>query len=205
MADDERSDRDPEEARENEHEPAAAPVPDDEVLAAAVERFPEAVAAESKGQAVVYLSPEQWADFAAWLRDDQQFEVCFDICGVDHLLNRKRPVPDGVTPQRFEVVANFMSRARGGRRLRAICQVPAAEPVVPSITNTYPGADWPERETYDLFGIVFEGHPDLSRILLPDDWQGWPLRKDDAAARVPVAFKGTKTTPFQQARGRSRQ
>ena len=71
-----------------------------------------------------------------------------------------------------------------------ICEVPADDPTVPSLTPVYPGANFPERETYDLFGISFDGHPDLTRILMPDDWDGHPLRKDFPPARVPVTFKG---------------
>ncbi|HVM40321.1 MAG TPA: NADH-quinone oxidoreductase subunit C [Acidimicrobiia bacterium] len=183
-------------ARENVNE---APAPSDEVAAAAVERFESLVAFDSLGQAVLYSDRETWLDLARWLRDEQQFEACIDLCGVDHLLNAARLVPDGVTPERFEVVANFRSIARN-RRIRAICEVPQDDAVVPSMTEVYPGADWPERETYDLFGIVFDGHPDLTRILLPEDWEGYPLRKDAATARVPVKFKGPATTPFQQAR-----
>lgn len=178
-------------ARENAHEAV------DDVLVAAAERFPDVVAHESLGQAVAYVPRESWRTFAEWLRDEQQFDTCVDVCGVDHLLNRSRRVPTGVSPQRLEVVANYLSRARN-RRLRAICQVPIAEPTVPSLAPVFAGADWPERETYDLFGVIFEDHPDLTRILLPDDWTGHPLRKDDAAARVPVQFKGPRTTPSQQ-------
>lgn len=205
MADDERTAEAPDGARENEHEPPPLPdhpaIPDDDLLAAAVQRFPDAIAHVSAGQPVVYVEPQQWGELGRWLREEQEFETCVDVCGVDHLLNRARPVPDGVTPQRFEVVANFVSRSRN-RRVRAICQVPAADPAVPSLAPVYPGTDWAERETYDLFGIRFDGHPDLTRLLLPDDWEGWPLRKDDAAARVPVQFKGTRVAPFQQALGR---
>jgi len=178
-------------ARENAHEGG------DEVLAAAAERFPDVVGCESLGQAVAYVPRESWRPFAQWLRDEQQFETCVDVCAVDHLLNRSRHVPPGVSPERLEVVANFLSRARN-RRLRAICEVPIAEPTVPSLAPVFAGADWPERETYDLFGVVFADHPDLTRILLPDDWAGHPLRKDDAAARVPVQFKGPRATPSQQ-------
>jgi len=196
MADDDTTLDAADEARENVNEPPADPV-----LAAAAAAFPEAVAHESAGQPVIFLARDAWADFARWLHDDQGFDVLSDLCGVDHLLNAGRAVPAGVTPERFEVVANLTSFVHGGR-LRAICEVPAADPVVPTLTGTYPGADWPERETFDLFGIRFDGHPDLTRILLPEDWQGHPLRKDDAPARVPVMFKGPGATPFQQARGR---
>ena len=68
--------------------------------------------------------------------------------------------------------------------------MPATDTCVPSLTAVYPGANFPEREAYDLFGMEFEGHPDLTRILMPDDWIGYPLRKDYPAARVPVTFKG---------------
>ncbi|HEX5095436.1 MAG TPA: NADH-quinone oxidoreductase subunit C, partial [Acidimicrobiia bacterium] len=70
------------------------------------------------------------------------------------------------------------------------CQVPLDDAVVPSLTPVYPGANFPERETYDLYGITFDGHPELTRILMPDDWTGYPLRKDDPPSRVPVTFKG---------------
>jgi len=71
-----------------------------------------------------------------------------------------------------------------------ITQVPADDTTVASLVDLYPGLDFPEREVYDLLGITFEGHPDLTRILLPDEWTDHPLRKDDAPARVPVTFKG---------------
>ena len=76
-------------------------------------------------------------------------------------------------------------------RIRVVTQVPASEPTVPSLTAVYPGTDFPEREAFGLLGITFEGHPDLARILMPDDWIGHPLRKDTPAARVPVTFKGS--------------
>lgn len=185
----------PDEARENVHERDAAA---DEVLAAALERFPEVVAHDSAGQPVAYVPREQWLAFATWLRDEMEFDSCVDVCGVDHLLNRVRRLPTAVAPERFEVVANFLSRPRR-RRVRAIAQVPTGDASLDSLVPVYSGVDWPERETFDLFGIVFAGHPDLTRILLPDDWDGYPLRKDDAAARVPVQFKGPRATPSQQA------
>lgn len=217
MPEDERNEEAPENARENVNEPAAghetAPgtepsatepgeAPGDAVAAAALEHFDGLVFHDSRGQAVLYVPRDLWIDVARWLHDDHGFEVCVDVCGVDHLLNARRPTPEGVTPERFEVVANLLSRF-SNRRLRLICEVPASDPVVASLADVYPGADWPERETYDMFGIRFDGHPDLTRILMPEDWRGWPLRKDDAPARVPVQFKGPSETPFQQARTRS--
>jgi NADH-quinone oxidoreductase subunit C len=181
------------EAREGDHEvdtaPAGAPVPGDEVAAAIVERFPDTVFADSHGQPVVHVAPDVWHDLSVFLRDEQQFTQCVDVTAVDQLVAEERAVPAGVTAERYEVVANFLSHARN-RRIRAIAQVPAEEPTIASLTDLYPGVNFAEREVYDLFGIDFSGHPDLNRILMPDDWVGHPLRKDDAPARVPVTFKG---------------
>jgi NADH-quinone oxidoreductase subunit C len=174
-------------AREANHEPASEPI-SDEVAAAVVERFPGSVFVDSHGQAVVYVSRDSWHDVASFLRDDERFTQCLDVCAVDHLVDAARPVPAGVAAERFEVVANFLSHPRN-RRIRSICQVSVDEPVIASIADLYPGIAFGERETFDLYGIVFEGHPDLTRILMPDDWVGHPLRKDDAPARVPVTFK----------------
>jgi NADH-quinone oxidoreductase subunit C len=179
-------------AREEDHEAdpgASAPPPDDEVAAALLEQFPGSVFCESHGQSVVYVDRAQFADVAQYLRDEQQFTMCVDVTAVDYLLTGLRSQPEGVALQRFEVVANYLSHARN-RRIRVICEVPADDPTVPSLTGVYMGANFPEREAYDMFGITFEGHPDLVRILMPDDWHGYPLRKDDAPSRVPVTFKG---------------
>jgi NADH/F420H2 dehydrogenase subunit C len=183
---------DDETAREDVHEPDAPDDPtrpDDEVAAALVERFPGAVFARSHGQPVVYVDRSVFADVAGFLRDEQQFTMCVDVTATDHLLDGERYAPPGVATARFEVIANFLSHVRN-RRLRVICAVPENDAKVPSLTAVYPGANFPERETYDLFGIEFEGHPDLTRILMPDDWDGHPLRKDYPSARVPVTFKG---------------
>jgi NADH-quinone oxidoreductase subunit C len=187
-------------AREEVHEPEEpvapdAPIrPDDEVAAAIVERFEGAVFARSHGQPVVYVDRSLFADVAGFLRDEQQFTMCVDITATDHLLDGERYAPPelagaGMTTERFEVIANFLSHVRN-RRVRVICAVPESDAKVPSLTGVYPGTDFAERETYDMFGIEFEGHPDLTRILMPDDWDGHPLRKDYPSARVPVTFKG---------------
>jgi NADH/F420H2 dehydrogenase subunit C len=184
-------------AREDDHEPptdeqAAQPVDvpiADEVAAAVVARFPGSVFVESHGQPVVYVGRAVMAEVATMLRDEEQFTMLVDTVAVDHLIDGSRPVIAGIAPERFEVVVNFLSHTRN-RRIRIVAQVPVSDPTVPSLTAVFPGANFPERESYDLFGITFDGHPDLTRILMPDDWHGHPLRKDDAAARVPVTFKG---------------
>ncbi len=93
-----------------------------------------------------------------------------------------------MTPERFELVVSLAShRERDWLRLRV--QVPADDPVVPSLFEIHPGTEALEREVFDMFGIRFDGHPDLTRILMPEDWEGHPLRKDFAVGRIPVQFK----------------
>jgi NADH:ubiquinone oxidoreductase subunit C len=174
-------------AREPDHE-VDEPLPDD-VAAAVVARFPESVFVESHGQSVLYVDRANWHAVAALLRDDEQFTQCVDVTAVDHLVDEARSVPAGVGAERFEVVASFLSHPRN-RRIRTICQVAAENPEVASLADLYDGLAFAEREVYDMFGITFTGHPELTRILTPDDWVGYPLRKDDAPARVPVTFKG---------------
>jgi NADH-quinone oxidoreductase subunit C len=168
-------------------EPPAAP-PADDVAAAIADRFPGTVIHESHRQPVVYVDRAAWHDVAAFLRDDERFTQCLDVTVVDHLVDSERAVIPGVDPQRFEVVANFLSHPRN-RRIRVISELPADDPTVASIVDVYAGTNFAEREAYDMFGVVFDGHPDLTRLLMPDDWVGHPLRKDDAPARIPVEFK----------------
>ena len=175
-------------ARELTHKDGeAAATVGNEVAVAALERFPGVVPVDSHGQGVLYVDRHHWRDLAAWLRDEQRFTQCVDITAVDQLLRPTRHLPPGVTPERFEIVANFLSHPRN-LRIRAICQVPDGVEVE-SLFDVYPGTEMPEREIYDLFGVPFAGHPDLTRLLMPDDWVGHPLRKDDPPARVPVQFK----------------
>jgi NADH-quinone oxidoreductase subunit C len=174
---------------DDDAEEPAAPTVDDEVAAALLERFPGSVAVTSHGQSVCHVPRADWAAVHAWLRAEQRFTQCMDVTAVDHLVNHARAVPAGVDAERFEVVANLLSHSRN-RRLRLICQVAADAPSVASATGTWPGVNLAEREVFDMFGIDFTDHPDLSRILMPEDWEGFPLRKDDSVARVPVQFKG---------------
>ena len=120
---------------------------------------------------------------------DQGYTVLLDVCAVDYLEHPGRSgLPGGVEPQRFEVVYLLMNQQRR-KRLRIRTQIPGDNPSTQSLTSVHPGAEAPEREVYDLFGISFEDHPDLTRILLPDDWQGHPLRKDYDSGSIPVEFK----------------
>lgn len=163
--------------------------PIDEIAHAVLTKFSGSIFHDSHGQPVVYVERDVWHDVALFLRDEEKFTQCMDVTVVDHLADEERLVVTGVTPERFEIVANYLSQPRN-RRIRTICEVPADDPKLASITDLYPGVNFAEREAYDLYGISFEGHPDLTRILMPDDWVGHPLRKDDAPARVPVTFKG---------------
>jgi NADH-quinone oxidoreductase subunit C len=141
----------------------------------------------SLDQDVLHAPRDQWLRIAGALKDEG-FGVCLDVTAVDYLTARGRLLPDGVAPERFEVVATFLSFERR-ERVRVRTQVPADDPTLPSLFELFPGTDTPEREVYDMFGIVFEGHPDLTRILMPEDWEGHPLRKDYAIGRIPVQFK----------------
>ena len=121
------------------------------------------------------------------------YRFCADLCAVDHLTNDHRRLPDGIDAQRFEVVLTVRDLT-GHRHLRVRCQVPADDTRVPTAFPLWPGTEAMEREAYDLMGIVFTGHPDLTRILLPDDWEGHPLRKDVAPGRVPVQFRAAPSS-----------
>jgi NADH-quinone oxidoreductase subunit C len=110
------------------------------------------------------------------------------VTGVDYLTHPGRDLPEGITAERFEVVIELLS-LQLRRRVRVRCQVPAADPAVPTLYELWPGTEAHERETYDMFGIRFDGHPDPSRILMPEDWEGHPLRKDYDTGHIPVQFK----------------
>jgi len=140
------------------------------------------------GQEVVFPTRQSYVDAVRDYRDSG-FEMCSDLCGVDYLTHPGRTLPNGVAPERFEVVVNLLSLSQA-RRVRVRLQVPESDATVPSLFDLYPGTEAMEREAFDLFGIVFVGHPDMTRILLPEDWEGHPLRKDYGVGRVPVQFKG---------------
>ncbi len=150
-------------------------------------------AVEVRGTTVVHTDV---ARYEALLRalHGEGYLFCADLCAVDQLTSGGRGgLPEGIGPQRFEVVLTVRDLPRH-RHLRVRCQVPADDTRVPSAFPLWPGTEAMEREAYDLLGIVFTGHPDLTRILLPDDWEGHPLRKDVAIGKVPVQFRTAPST-----------
>ncbi len=142
---------------------------------------------------VDYVTREEYYGSVERLRDEG-FETCADLTVVDYLdFEPERTLPSGLVGERFELVVSFLSvQRRERRRLRV--QVPESDLSVSSIFQLYPGVEAMEREAYDMFGVIFEGHPDLSRILMPEGWEGHPLRKDYSVGRVPVQFKDVRST-----------
>jgi len=146
----------------------------------------------SRGVDVLFPPIDDYLRVVEALRDEG-FAMCVDITAVDFLTHPGRPLPDGVPAERYEVVVNLLALEQR-QRARVRVQVPEADPTVPSLFGLYPGTEAPEREVFDMFGIAFDGHPDLTRILMPEDWEGHPLRKDFAIGRIPVQFKATGGT-----------
>lgn len=145
------------------------PVPlDNELVQRLKAKFGETIreASFDRKQAIVLIAAEQLREISRHCRDEEKFDMLVDLTAVDWPKREKR----------FDIVLNLYSFAKN-ERLRLKAHAAEGEPV-PSACEVWPAANWLERECYDMFGIVFEGHPDLKRILMPDEWQGYPLRKD---------------------------
>lgn len=163
------------------------------------ETFPAAIIEVDtfRGDTRVLIHREQIVDVLRFLRDDPALQYNFfsECLGVDYL--------DRKLTHRFEVVYNLYSvrYVKNGlqygynRRLFLKVPVPGDDPVVPSVVSVYPGANFPEREIFDMFGIRFAGHPDLRRILMSDDWVGHPQRKDYPLGGERVQFPGGRFGP----------
>ncbi len=156
------------------------------------EKFPESTLeiSEFRGELTIVVKKEDMVPLCTFLRDDPDFSFNFlsDLCGVDYLGRKPR----------FDVVYHLYSLDKN-HRLRLKVKVEEGESV-PSVTSVWNTANWHEREVFDLFGITFDGHPDLSRILLPEDWEGYPLRKDFPLTREEVMFSHNKNRPPKIAR-----
>jgi NADH-quinone oxidoreductase subunit C len=147
-----------------------------------------APAVESRGVEVLFPSREEYVGVVRALYDEG-YRFCADLTAVDYLTHPGRSLPPGVRPERFEIVVQLLAHEPPAR-CRVRVQLPEGDAVVPTLWAVHPGTEALEREVFDMFGIRFDGHPDLTRILMPEDWDGYPLRKDFAVGRVPVQFKG---------------
>jgi len=136
---------------------------------------------------LLHTTRDAYHELVASLRTDG-FSLLSDLCAVDYLTHPGRTLPSEVVPERFEVVVQLLDVDQGVRA-RVRVQIPESDAAVDSIWDLYPGAEAMEREAYDMFGIDFRGHPDMTRILMPHEWEGYPLRKDYSVGRVPVQFK----------------
>jgi NADH-quinone oxidoreductase subunit C len=157
-------------------------------LAAAVEaRYPDVVVA--RGEATVVIDRNELLDALAWLRDERGVQLdALSSVAATHWPDRDPA---------FWVVYELRSTALV-QRLRVKVPVREDDQHVPSVTEMFPTANWHERETFDLYGIEFDGHPDLTRILLPAGWEGHPLRKDEPLGGVPTWFKGATMPPIDE-------
>jgi NADH-quinone oxidoreductase subunit C len=146
---------------------------------------------DSLGQRVLHASRDQYV-FVIKALADEGYEMCIDLTGVDYLEMPNRKIGFGIRAERFELVVNLLSLSQR-ERIRVRVQVPADDATMPTLFDVHPGTEAHERETFDMFGIVFTGHPDMTRILMPEDWDGHPLRKDYSQGSIPVQFKGANS------------
>jgi NADH-quinone oxidoreductase subunit C len=144
-----------------------------------------------RGELSLHVHTGGLLELARTLRDDPalKFEMLSCVSGVDYI----------GTDRRLHVVYHFTSMTYR-RRLRVEVAVTVDNPHVPSLVDLYPTADWHERECWDLFGVIFDGHPALTRIQMPDDWEGHPQRKDYPLGGIPVEYKGATVPPPDERR-----
>ncbi len=165
-------------------ETPARPAAGSAALALLLRELPAAVlgSEEAFGEVTIRVGRERLIEVARLLRDhaEARYDLPLYVTAVDW------PEREPTAP-RFDVVYQLRSM-RLNDVVRLVVQVPESDPRVPTLEGVFAGMDWHERETYDLLGIQFEGHHDLRRILLPDDWDGHPLRKDYASFGEPIAF-----------------
>lgn len=166
---------------------ALATVLGEDVFTAAVERV-----VVFRDELTLHVRREHLVAVAQALRDDAalRFELCLGVSGVHYPVDLDREL---------HAVYPLMSITHN-HRIRVEVTAPDADPHVPSLFSVYPTTDWHERETYDFFGLVFDGHPSLTRIEMPDDWVGHPQRKDYPLGGIPVEYHGAEIQPPDQRR-----
>jgi NADH-quinone oxidoreductase subunit C len=145
-----------------------------------------------RGEMTFHVRRERVREVAQTLRDEPKlrFELCSGVSGVHYPQD---------TDAELHAVYHLLSITHN-RRVRLEVACPDADPHIPSIVSVYPTNDWHERETYDFFGIVFDGHPALTRIEMPDDWVGHPQRKDYPLGGIPVEYRGAEIPPPDERR-----
>jgi NADH-quinone oxidoreductase subunit C len=165
-----------------------------DALEAAYPAFGDAVerVVVDRGELTFVVRREKLVEVMQVLRDDPtlRFELCLGVSGVHF------PADAGAE---LHAVYPLLSMTHN-RRVRVEVTCPDADPHIPSIVSVYPTDDWHERETYDMFGLIFDGHPALTRIMMPDDWMGHPQRKDYPLGGIPVEYRGAKVPPPDERR-----
>jgi NADH-quinone oxidoreductase subunit C len=168
----------------------------DELAAALAERgIPRGAVQQitvDRDEITFYVQRERILELCRTLRDDPalRFELCSSVSGVDY---------GAEVRQRLHVVYHLLSMTYR-RRVRLEVALDVDDARLPSVVEVYPTADWHERETWDMFGVIFDGHPALTRILMPDDWDGHPQRKDYPLGGIPVEYKGAEIPPPDERR-----
>jgi NADH-quinone oxidoreductase subunit C len=146
-----------------------------------------------RGELTLHVRREHLLGVLQVLRDDPdlRFELCLGVSGVHYLDDEGAEL---------HAIYHLRSITHGSRLVRIEVTCPDDDPQIPSAVGIYPAVDWHERETWDMFGIIFDGHPSLTRILMPDDWPGHPQRKDYPLGGIPVEYKGGTIPPPDQRR-----
>ncbi len=157
-------------------------------------RFSDAIerVVADRGELTFHVRRERLPEVAAQFRDDPalRFELCTGVSGVHYLED---------TGRELHAVYHLLSITHN-RRVRLEVSAPDADPHIPSVVGVYPTCNWHERETWDFFGIIFDGHPALTRIEMPDDWKGHPQRKDYPLGGIPVEYRGATIPPPDERR-----
>ncbi|MGN9785066.1 NADH-quinone oxidoreductase subunit C [Nonomuraea sp. ZG12] len=148
-----------------------------------------------RGELTLHVKRERLVEVCQKLRDDPalRFELSLGVSAVHY--------PHLAGEELHSVI--HLCSITNNRRVRVETSCPDADPHVPSTVGVYPGHDWHEREAYDFFGIVYDGHPGLTRIMMPDDWDGHPQRKDYPLGGIPVEYRGAKIPAPDQRRSYS--
>jgi NADH-quinone oxidoreductase subunit C len=143
-----------------------------------------------RGELTLHIKRVRLMEVALILRDKLLFEMCLGVSGAHYPADENREL---------HAVYHLLSMTKN-QRIRLEVSVPDSDPHLASLVEVWAGCNWNERETFDMFGIIFDGHPGLTRILMPDDWRGHPQRKDYALGGISVEYKGAETPPPNERR-----